>query len=45
MDDAQGCNRRDRGGLEMSTDILKLLKIVRKEQPQTRLESFEEEEK
>jgi hypothetical protein len=26
----------------MSTDILKLLKIVRKEQPQTRLESFEE---
>jgi hypothetical protein len=29
----------------MSTDILKLLKIVRKEQPQTRLESFEEEEK
>ena len=29
----------------MTADILKLLKIVRKEQPQTRLESFEEEEK
>ncbi len=29
----------------MSTGILKLLKIVRKEQPQTRFETFEEEEK
>ena len=29
----------------MSTDILKLLKIVRKEQPQMRLESFDKEEK
>ena len=29
----------------MNTDILKLLKIVRKEQPQTRLESFDKEEK
>jgi hypothetical protein len=29
----------------MSTDILKLLKIVRREQPQTRLESFDKEEK
>ena len=32
----------------MSTDILKLLKIVRREQPQTRLDSFsanEEERK
>lgn len=28
----------------MSTDILKLLKIVRREQPQTRLHSFSENE-
>ena len=28
----------------MSTDILKLLKIVRREQPQTRLDSFSENE-
>jgi hypothetical protein len=26
----------------MSTDILKLLKIVRREQPQTKLDSFSE---
>ena len=29
----------------MNTDILKLLKRVRREQPQTRLESFDKEEK
>ena len=28
----------------MSNDILKLLKIVRREQPQTRLDSFSENE-
>ena len=29
----------------MSTDILKLLKRVRREQPQTRLDTFNEEER